>query len=106
MLFNSLIPQLPSNPIAIAIFISSLIGVILLLYSQFVETENHRDLIRMIGAFGLFVYSLSILNLVFIIASLGIFIAALVEFIEIYLGYHRHIRQTKEEIYDYIKNRK
>jgi hypothetical protein len=71
-----------------------------------VEAENRRDLIRMIGALGLFVYSISILNLIFLVVFFGIFIASLVEFIEIYLGYHKHIRTTKKEIYDYIGEKK
>jgi len=83
------------------IFIIAVLGVIMLIYSQFVEVENRRDLIRMIGAMGLLVYSLSLLNLIFIIASFGIFIASLIEFIEIYLGYHHHTRKDVE-VYKYI----
>jgi len=106
MFLQSLLPQLPSNTTDLLIFITSIIGVILVIYSQFVEAENRRDLIRMIGALCLLVYSLSIFDLVFMALSLGIFFASLVEFIELFLGYHKHIRQTKEEVFDYIKKNK
>jgi hypothetical protein len=102
MLLESLLPHLPSTRLDIAIFVVAILGVVMLIYSQFVEGENRRDLIRMTGAMGVLVYSLSILNLVFIILSFGIFVASLVEFIEIYSGYHHHIRQSKEEVYKYI----
>ena len=105
MLLESILPQLPSTRLDILIFVVSIIGVVLLIYSQFVEAENRRDLIRMIGAMSLLVYSLSILNLVFIAVSLGIFIASLVEFIEIYLGYHHHTRKDVQ-IYEYIGKKK
>ena len=104
MFLQTLLPHLPSTQLDIAIFVIACLGVVMLIYSQFVEGENRRDLIRMIGAMGVFVYSLSILNLIFIILSFGIFIASLVEFIEIFTGYHKHLRQG-DEIYKYIGKR-
>lgn len=105
MLLETIIPNLPNTNLQIAIFAVTIVGAILIIYSQFVEAENRRDLIRMIGAMCLLVYSLSILNIVFIITSFGIFIACLVEFIEIYLGYHHHTRKDVE-IYEYIGGRR
>lgn len=72
------------------IFIVATLGTILVIYSQFVEAEFRRDLIRAIGALAVFVYAAFISNNIFMILSAGIFMAAIVEFIEIYLGIHKH----------------
>lgn len=72
------------------VLITAILGVVLVIYSQFVERENRRDLIRMVGAFGVFVYALFILNPLFIALTAGIFLAALVELIEILTGRHVH----------------
>ncbi len=98
MLLESFLPQLPSSNLELTIYIVGALGVILLIYSQFVEAENRRDLVRMVGAAGLEVYSLYILDPLFIITAGGIFLASLIEFIEIYLGLHQH---THEEIKKY-----
>lgn len=70
--------------------IIAVLGVILVIYSQFVEAENRRDLIRMVGSAAVLGYAIVIKDWIFIVAFGGIFIAALVEFIEIYLGVHKH----------------
>jgi len=101
MLFESIIPQLPSSLIETFIYISGILGAILMIYSQFVEAENRRDLIRMVGALGMLCYSLFDLNLIFILMTFGVFVAALVEFIEIYVGYHKHTK-SQVEIYKHI----
>ena len=90
MLLDALLPQIPTNFIETIIYIGAILGVILVVYSQFVERENRRDLIRMIGAVGLLVYALFIFNLVFMLVAGGIFLAALAEFVEIMLGLHVH----------------
>lgn len=101
MLLESFLPHLPNNSLEMIIFVVAILGVVMLIYSQFIEAENRRDLVRMIGAMGILVYSLYILNLIFVILALGIFIASLVEFIEIFLGYHHHTRKDVK-IYKYI----
>ncbi len=102
-MFLEFLPTLPKMPLEIAIFVVSILGAILLVYSQFVEAENRRDLIRMIGALALFVYALWISNIIFMLAMMGVFIAALIEFIEIYLGLHTH---TPGDVREYIKRYK
>ena len=57
--------------------------------------------VRMIGSFAVFTYALYIMNVIFIILTFGIFIACLVEFVEIYAGYHKHTREDVE-IYKHI----
>ncbi len=105
MLFESIFPQLPSSLIEIIIYISGILGAILMIYSQFVEAENRRDLIRMIGALGVLCYSIFVMNIIFILMTFGVFVASLVEFIEIYIGYHKHTRKDVD-IYKYIGNGK
>ena len=90
MLLESIIPQLPSDMIESLVYIVAALGGVLLTYAVFVEAEHRRDLIRIVGAGGIFVYALYIQNLLFMIAMGGVFIASLVEFIEIYLGLHKH----------------
>jgi len=70
--------------------IVGILGGVVLVYSQFVEAENRRDLIRMVGAAGLCCYAIVIGNWIFIGASAGVFFAALIEFLEIYFGIHKH----------------
>ncbi|MBI5222675.1 MAG: hypothetical protein HY980_04255 [Candidatus Magasanikbacteria bacterium] len=62
------------------------LGVILLTYGVFLETERRQDAVFLIGAGCLLVYALSIGNLIFTIAMAGLFLAALIEFVEILLG--------------------
>lgn len=73
------------------LFLSGALGAILLIYSQFIEAENRRDIIRMLGAGGLFVYAFFIEDIIFMIAAGGIGIAALIEWIEIMTGVHKHL---------------
>jgi hypothetical protein len=69
---------------------SGVFGAILLIYSQFVQLEHRRDIVRLLGAGGLFVYAYFLGNLIFMITAGGIGIAALIEFIEIMTGMHKH----------------
>lgn len=98
MLFENLLPQLPGTWNEIFFILSGTIGAIAIIYSQFIEALNRRDLVRMIGAFGLFAYALSTYNMIFMFASFGIFAAAAIEFIEIYTGFHRS-KETKVQEY-------
>lgn len=102
MLLQSLPTNFPQG-IDLTILIVGILGVIMVIYSQFVEAENRRDLVRMIGAFALFGYALAQLQVLFMIVSAGIFIAALIEFIEIYVGLHKH---TPGDVREYIKRYK
>ena len=74
----------------IFIRIVGILGAVLVIYSQFVERENRRDLIRMVGAASVLVYAIDIWNPLFIGLMAGIFLAALVELIEILTGHHVH----------------
>ncbi len=102
-LLENILPTLPTDRLEYAVFAISIAGVFMLVYSQFVEAENRRDLVRMIGALSLFVYAMYIQNLLFSIAMGGVFIAATIEFIEIYFGYHKH-NKTQVEKYERMGN--
>jgi hypothetical protein len=95
-MFLSLTP-LPSFFPDLLIQLVAILGAILVIYSQFVEAEFRRDLIRAIGALAVLVYALFIMNYIFILVSGGIFIAAVVEFIEIYFGLHKHKNRDIEQ---------
>ncbi|MFH1286736.1 MAG: hypothetical protein ABII02_03210 [Candidatus Magasanikbacteria bacterium] len=103
MLLEGIFPILPTGKAELFLFLCGALGAIMLIYSQFVEAENRRDIIRILGSLGLLFYAIYIENLIFIIVSAGIGIAAFVEFIEILLGYHKH---TPHEIKEYIKKYK
>lgn len=90
MLIDTCSPNIISCLPDIIAYIVGILGAVLVIYSQFVEAEFRRDLIRAIGAAGLLIYALFIWNKIFIFASAGIFIAATIEFIEIYFGLHKH----------------
>jgi len=103
MLLENLIPTLPGSLAEWFFVISGILGAIFLIYSQFVEAEHRRDIIRAVGAGGLFVYAYTVGNMIFMIAAAGVGIAAIVEFVEIYTGYHKH---TPHEIKEYIRKYK
>ena len=100
MLLESIIPQLPINTVETIIYTVAALGAVLLAYAVFLESEKRQDLVRVVGAGGLFVYALYINNAMFMIAMGGIFIASLVEFIEILAGLHKH---GKEDLKKYKK---
>ena len=93
MLLESILPTLPNPNLAWFITIAAVLGGVMLVYSQFVEAENRRDLIRMIGSLAMVPYAITIKSLVFALVMAGIFLASFIEFIEILLGYHKHTRQ-------------
>lgn len=88
-------PFLPECTANFAILLSAIFGTILVIYSQFIEAEHKRDVIRMIGAVGLFVYAFFIADKIFMITMAGIFFASLIEFVEILLGVHKHKKNIK-----------
>jgi len=103
VLLGNLFPQMPTGMGEWFMYLSGILGAILLIYAQFVEAEHRRDLIRVLGGGGLFVYAYYIFNLIFMVATAGIVLTSLIEFIEIYMGYHKH---TPEEVKEYIKKYK
>ena len=90
MLLESFIPQLPTTPIDIVVYVCAYLGIVLLVYATFIEKEHRQDIIRALGAAGLFVYAVYVQNLIFSIAMAAVTCAALIEFIEIMLGLHNH----------------
>lgn len=77
-------------PFNTLILIIAILGAVLVVYSQLVEAEHRRDCIRMIGSLGVLVYAIVIWNPLFMALMAGIFLAALIEFIEILIGHHIH----------------
>ncbi len=89
MLLENFLPQLPQTNLEWFIVLLGIVGSIMVIYSQFLSALNRRDLVRAVGSFSVFVYAYWLGDYIFILLSLGFFIATTIEFIEIYLGYHR-----------------
>ena len=89
MFLENLLPQLPGTTTEILIYVVAILGIILLGYAIFLETEKRQDLIFMLGSAGLLVYAIYISNLIFTIAMAVIFLASFTEFVEILLGIHK-----------------
>lgn len=90
MFLEHLIPLIPTGPIELSVFAVSILGMILLIYSQFLESLRRKDLVRMIGALCLFIYAIwDNINIIFMLTFAGVFITSLIEFVEIYMGIHR-----------------
>ena len=84
------------------VYVAAGLGAVLLTYSIFLEQERRQDLVKFVGAACLFVYALFIGNKLFMAAMAGLGIASLVEFIEIYVGLHKHSREDLKR-YKYLK---
>ena len=67
------------------------LGAILVTYAVFLEHETRQDIVFAIGAFCLLVYALWIGNAVFTLAMGGLFLASMVEFVEILIGWHEPV---------------
>lgn len=89
MFLQTLFPNLPFSIIETAVYIVAALGIVLLTYAIFLETERRQDLVFFVGAACLLVYALTIGNRIFIIAMGAIMLASAVEFIEIMLGLHK-----------------
>ncbi|HAT03545.1 MAG TPA: hypothetical protein DCS29_02085 [Candidatus Magasanikbacteria bacterium] len=89
MLLQTLFPFLPLQLIETLIYIVAALGIILITYGVFLETERRQDLVFLVGALCLFDYALYIGNRIFMIAMAGFALASLVEFIEILIGLHK-----------------
>ena len=105
MLLQSLVPYLPSSIVETWIFISASLSIILLVYAVFIEKEHRQDIMRLLGAGGLFVYALYIHNLLFMIAMGGLAIDSLVEFIEIMLGLHKHSPEDLQRYKTFVRTK-
>lgn len=90
MLLTNLFPLLPFSLPEIIISVVAGLGAILLAYAVFLEVERRQDLVMFTGAACLFVYALFVGNKIFMIATAGLGIASLVEFLEILIGLHKH----------------
>lgn len=90
MFLESLIPQIPNGPLELSIFAVSILGMIMIIYSQFLESLRRKDLVRMIGAICLAIYAVwDDMNIIFLLTFVGISVTSLIEFIEVYMGIHR-----------------
>ncbi len=89
MFLQTMFPNLPFTLTETIVYIVAALGIILLTYAIFLETERRQDLVLFIGAACLFVYALTIPNRIFMIAMAGIMLASAVEFIEILIGLHK-----------------
>jgi len=102
MFLQSIIPQLPTNTVETIIYVVAAIGTILITYGVFLEIERRQDLMFFVGSACLFVYALYIGNIIFMIATVGFGTASLIEFIEIFIGLHKH---SPEDLKRYKKLR-
>ena len=89
MMLQILFPFLPFQMLETLIYIVAALGIILITYGVFLETERRQDLVFLVGALCLFDYALYIGNRIFMVAMAGLALAALVEFIEIMIGLHK-----------------
>jgi len=97
MLFENILPWIPTALPELIIHITAGLGAILLTYSVFLESERRQDLALCIGALCLLIYSLFIGNKLFSVAMFGLSIASLVEYVEIRLGRHHHSEKDLEK---------
>lgn len=99
MLLESIFPTLPQDNMTVVMIVIGLAGAALITYSQFLEALKRRDLVRLVGAFALFLYALwDNANIIFMLAMAGLFSASLIEFLEILAGIHRE-RDTDSVTY-------
>lgn len=104
MFLTNIFPNLPVSTLETIIYIVAALGIILITYGVFLETERRQDLVFLIGALCLFVYALYINNRIFMIAMGGFAFASLVEFVEIYLGLHKHDKNELKRVKNLGKN--
>lgn len=90
MLLESFIPTLPLSLWQMFFYLLAALGAVLVTYAIFLELERRQDLVFAVGAYCLLIYAIYINNALFVIAMLGLFTASVVEFIEIYVGLHKH----------------
>lgn len=98
MFLESWFPTLPTSITETLVYIVAFLGIILLSYGVFLEAERRQDLVFFLGASFLLVYALYTNNLVFTVAMGAFALNALIEFIEILVGLHRHDPDRLEKI--------
>ncbi|MBU2542728.1 hypothetical protein KJ785_04170 [Patescibacteria group bacterium] len=98
MLLENLLPNLTTDINTIIIHIIAMVGIILLIYAVFLETEKRQDIVFIISGICLFIYALFISNLIFMIATGGLIVASLIEFIEILLGIHKDTKYNLKRL--------
>lgn len=90
-------PTLPWPATAIILNVIAGLGAILVTYAIFLEAERKQDAVMFVGAAFLFIYAYWIGNKIFMVATAGVFIASLVEFIEIMFGHHEHSNKMLDD---------
>ncbi len=90
MLLENILPFLPLGLDQLIFYIIGGLGAIMIVYGIFLELERRQDLVFAVGSYCLFIYALYIGSRLFAVAMLGFFVASVVEFIEIYVGLHKH----------------
>jgi len=93
MLFENVLPNLPSSPLGTTFIVLAVLGGILLVYAVFVERELQHDLLRAIGAFTIIPHTLYTGNTLLSVIFAAVSAASLLEFFEIFVGFHRHTKQ-------------
>ena len=108
MFLDNLLKTLPQSTTELIIYVVAILGIILLAYGIFLETEKRQDIVFMLSSGSLLVYAIFIGNLIFTIAMAVMFLAALTEFIEILFGIHKpnkyHLKQLIREGKKILKN--
>ena len=90
MFLQNIFSFTPFDTIELLVYVVAFLGCVLITYGVFLEMERRQDLVFLVGAGCLFVYALYVNNFIFMIAMGGLFLATMVEFIEIYIGLHKH----------------
>lgn len=98
MLLENILPIFPQSIMGISMAILGIICTFFVVYGLFLETEKRQDIFFMIGFFGLFVYAIFISSPIFVIMTLGMFMASSIELIEIIVGIHKHEKYDLKRI--------
>ncbi len=97
--FSSILSKL--NPtmslVEVIVYVVAGLGAILVAYAVFLKKEKLQDVLLLIGSACLIVYSLYIQNLIFLLAMSGLFLASMVEWLEILSGLHKDIGATEQK---------
>lgn len=94
---SNIFATLPQPLFNVTLYIIAILGAVLITYAVFLEREKLQDAVFVIGSACLLVYALWVGSLVFVIAMGGLFLASLVEMIEIYLGFHKDIGEKQKD---------
>ncbi len=80
------------------------LGAIMITYAVFLGHETKQDIVLAIGSFCLLVYALWISNVIFTLAMGGLFLASMVEFVEILVGIHTPVGTIKQNSNNKLKS--